>query len=295
MPTGEDLAMQEDHHHPDQKKLKSTINRELKKAHRIMGMFLDFLELIGSSYQSGRIDETRLAEFATENPRTKKKLFDALSPLVTLNGETISSERSTAAFAALVDLVERADRVSDPKQWRYNFSRLDLASISQCRYPDSEEIFQVFDPDERKILEAVHRYFLSKGYRYTFAEDGVRKWEIKYQGDRKKKGSPLFQIDYDERFYNPMRLFIKCAAVGRIAPLLKGFSESLRDDFYKRVHMCNEEKCGWCKDRKGLGPTVLTIEGEERNVCWYTRSEIDEVNDMTVLLIQEYEQLHSAL
>jgi hypothetical protein len=44
-----------------------------------------------------------------------------------------------------------------------------------------------------------------------------------------------------------------------------------------------------------LGPTVLTIGGEERNVCWYTRSEIDEVNDMTIHLIQEYEQLHSAL
>jgi hypothetical protein len=92
-----------------------------------------------------------------------------------------------------------------------------------------------------------------------------------------------------------MRLFIKCAAVGRIAPLMDGFSETLREDFFDRVHTCNEETCGWCKDRKGLGPTLLTFRGEERKVCWYTKSEIDEVNETTASLIQEYELLHSAL
>ncbi|MEW6524155.1 MAG: hypothetical protein AB1445_11430 [Bacillota bacterium] len=41
-----------------------------------------------------------------------------------------------------------------------------------------------------------------------------------YQGNRKTKATPLFEVEYSERHLDPLRAKIKCASANRLAALI---------------------------------------------------------------------------
>jgi hypothetical protein len=88
---------------------------------------------------------------------------------------------------------------------------------------------------------------------------------------------------------------IKCASTARIAELLPKQSALLQEDFQRRVNECRGDECGWCRNNKTLGPSVLEFGGEFRTVCWYTNPDIRVFDEHTVELIEQYERMHAGL
>ena len=119
--------------------------------------------------------------------------------------------------------------------------------------------------------------------------------EVKYQGRRQVKSSPLYQVEYSERFLNPLRVFIKCASNNRIAALIPHQSKALEDDFFQRAYPCQGTKCDWCKNKKNMGPSQYEYEGEVKTICWYSNPDIPELNAEAVDLIQQYALMHEEL
>jgi hypothetical protein len=118
---------------------------------------------------------------------------------------------------------------------------------------------------------------------------------VKYQGDRKIKATPLYPVDYDDRYLRPLRMQIKCVSSARLVDLMPSQSQLLQDDFSRRVNVCRADECNWCQNQKALGPSELVYNGESRTVCWYTNPDVREFDENTVELIQQYEQLHAGL
>jgi len=109
------------------------------------------------------------------------------------------------------------------------------------------------------------------------------------------KATPLFQIEYDDRHARPLRMQIKCASTQRIIELLPRQSQMLQDDFIRKANICRGDECGWCRNQKTLGPSMVEYNGEWKELCWYTFPDIHEFNEDTVELIQQYEQMHARL
>ena len=177
---------------------------------------------------------------------------------------------------------------------KFQFARCDF-SAAQSRTPAAVDLYRVFDGDEYRRVMELHGYFEGKKYKAAVEGAGHSAWVVKYQGDRKAKATPLFQIAYDDRYARPLRMLIKCASTTRIADRLPQQSPSLQEDFMQRTYACRGDECGWCRNRKSLGPTTLTLLGETRKVCWYSNPDIHEFNDETVEVIREYEQMHAGL
>ena len=144
-------------------------------------------------------------------------------------------------------------------------------------------------------MAQLHEFFLGLGYKPEFKIYGIFGWEVQYQGKRQIKASPLLRIEYSERYQNPLQLGIKCVSSNRLTPFIPQASELLQQDFARRVYRCNGDKCGWCKNRKGMGPSDFEFGGEKRTICWYVPSDFEEINDDTPRLIQEYALLHEKL
>jgi len=65
--------------------------------------------------------------------------------------------------------------------------------------------------------------------------------------------------------------------------------------FFRRTNRCSGDSCGWCKTRKGLGPSVLTYQGNQHVICWYTKPETPFEDDTAVDLVKQYEAMHGML
>ena len=102
-------------------------------------------------------------------------------------------------------------------------------------------------------------------------------------------------MEYDDRFAWPLRMQIKCASAQRIAALLPQQPMLLQDDFIWRTYACRGDECGWWRNNKALGPTVVDYHSKQRTVCWYTYPDIHEITADTVELVRQYEQLHAQL
>jgi len=69
----------------------------------------------------------------------------------------------------------------------------------------------------------------------------------------------------------------------------------VRDDFRRRLYLCRGDACGWCRNRKGLGPSVLEHEGERITACWYTNPDLDRFDDSALEILQGYVLWHREL
>jgi hypothetical protein len=169
-----------------------------------------------------------------------------------------------------------------------------LRALQSGYDPAVLDLYRIFSPSEYAHLTELHEFFTGLGYQ-TSLQVGVNNWVVKYQGNRKVKGSPLFQVEYQERFTNPLCVHIKCASANRIITLLPRHSQALQDDFFKRSLRCRAEACNWCQNRKGMGPSTLVYAGQEYPTCWYVLPDVRKLTGESVALIKEYALMHEEL
>lgn len=196
---------------------------------------------------------------------------------------------------ALQSLAAACAQVSDERAGRFYFARCDFKALKKGYTVDAMDLYRIYNPVDFKHAAQLHEFFSSLGYKTEVTIAGVEYWNVKYQGNRKIKASPLFQMDFDERKVVQRQVFVKCASSSRIVDLIPLHSQALQDDFFSRKNICNGDKCNWCEGKKGLGPSVLEYNGEQTIICWYTNPDVRELTDETVEVIKEYAYLHEEL
>jgi hypothetical protein len=298
LPLGADLFI--DENEPNPKDKKQEVKRRLDKPRGMIVAGLDFLRLAGTQ---GRLEGQALLldGYTTALKQTKvNKAFlcglGSLGLTLSVSGDTarLHSDRCPHLPNALQAFARCCAAFRDAEMGRFQFARCDERALRQAS-PDPVEVYRVFNDQDYGLVMQLHEFFIQKGYKVAFEGNGFLAWIAKYQGNRKVKATPLFEINFDDRYARPLRLQIKCASTQRIAGLLPQQSQLLRDDFSRRVNFCRGDECGWCRNSKILGPTVMEINGEPRTVCWYTNPDIHELNQETVELVREYEQMHMQL
>ena len=214
--------------------------------------------------------------------------------LVDTAGSTIlRGENFPHMMPALQSLAQSSMRCKDDNLGRVFFARCDFQAIKENFKSDPVDLFRMLRPEETAWAVEQHAFFTARGYQSQVTLNCLWQWQVKYQGKRSIKGTPLFEIDFDERLLHQMRAQIKCAAASRIAPLVEKHSIALQEDFNRRTFNCLN--CHWCDSRPHLGPVELTSAGETRKVCWYVPGDLNAFTVETSALVREYAELHEAL
>jgi hypothetical protein len=225
------------------------------------------------------------------------KALGEVGLVIAPEGETvrITSARFPAMLPALSALARACAQHQNPNVGRFNFARCDFRALDEGFIPSADDLFGVFEPAGYDRIMRLHRFFTDLGYRPMISIHDVNAWTVQYQGRSKIKGSPLMSVDYSPRYLIPLRVAIKCASTARILPLIEKQPYFLQEDFSRRVNPCNGDACGWCKDRKHLGPSVLEFDGKKRTVCWYTNPDVPELTEDAVMVIEQYARMHEEL
>ncbi len=288
-------------HEENMTQRKQELNLKLKKPHELIAKALEFLMLAGVkgtlTQHDLAITESEYAAFLGKSKPLKTMLAGMESAGLAIHlqegSASLSSDRFPKMFLALKYLAQACAANSDVKDGRFSFARCEFRALQPGYKVQVLDIFHVIQGEDYRHLEELHQFFVERGYKIEANFYNHYGWEVTYQGDRKIKASPWFEVHYEERYYNPLRLYMKCASAGRIVPVLEQQPEFLQEDFRKRVIRCGD--CGWCKNSKILGPTEYTYKGETFNICWYSFPDIYDLGPETVQLIQQYALMHEAL
>ena len=205
----------------------------------------------------------------------------------------LRSERFPRMMLALKALAQASTRCKDANLGQVFFARCDFQALKDHFKPDPVDLFRILRPEDTAWAVEQHAFFTTRGYQPQVTLNCLWQWQIKYQGKRSIKGTPLFEIDFDERLLHQMRAQIKCAAAFRIAPLVEKHSPALQEDFTRRTFKCLN--CHWCDTRPHLGPVEITLGGETRKVCWYVPGDLNEFTQESAALVKEYALLHEEL
>jgi hypothetical protein len=290
-----------DDHEENMTQRKQELNLKLKKPREVIAKALAFLMLAGDKgelqAQSLVLVEADYAGFVGR-PKTLKTLLAGMESAglmihLEAGNAVLHSERFPKMFPALQQMAQTCTRAEDAKSGRFNFARCDFQALKPGYSAPVAEIYQVFSPTDLEYVLELHQFFLERKYKTEVNLSDIYGWVVKYQGDKKIKASPLFQVEYSERFYNPLRLYVKCASTARIVPVLEQQPELLQNDFRKRIIKCGD--CGWCKNSKILGPTEYAHKDEQFKICWYTFPDVYDLGPETVQLIKQYALMHEAL
>ena len=286
-----------------EKEHKQSLARKMKKSQKVIKATLDFLMHLGvNGTLEGDVlsmPKDDIAETAFRS-RNQKQFFARMAELgmhITADDDRVAfhCEHTPEMMAALQALAKACAEHKERRAGLCNFWRCDFNAIETPDYiPPVEELYTLFRQEDQVRLLELHAYFTEHGYRPS-AEIYEATMIIKYQGDRKVKSTPLYQLDWDDRYQNPLRVEVKSASTVRLKDLIPLQSEVLQADFSKRVYPCQGDKCGWCYDKKALGPSKVSFNGETRVVCWYSYPMIYPFTDESVPLIKEYEQMHAQL
>lgn len=298
LPLVEDQSLTEDE--PDAKDKKQQVKKLLDKPRGMINAGLDFLMLIG---QQGILESQSLYvdgyEALVKQSKVSKKFLEGLEKVgmkvsPSNGGKRIENTQHPLMMPALKVFAEHCAAYRNALLGKAQFARCDLrAGIDTI--PQPMELYRAFDGEVAERVVHLHEYFTGKGYQTEVTVTSPFAWLVQYQGSRKIKASPMFQVGYDDRYARPMRMQIKCASTNRIAPLLPKQSQALQDDFMRRVFRCQGDKCGWCRNKKTLGPTMMIYRGEEVIACWYSNPDVAVLDEGMVALIKEYEQMHTRL
>ena len=197
---------------------------------------------------------------------------------------------------ALKALAEACLQHVDEKMAVYLFARCDFRALDTDYQPDVLDLLRtVVSPAEYEDVVELHHALGETAYMPILKIAGVFEWRIQCQGKRAIKATPFFEFEYDERQRRQLVMRVKCASTNRLVPLISQQPTSLQQDFYRHAHNCGGSKCGWCKTRKGMGPSALEYGGESRTICWYMQRRFAEVDDQAVNLVKHYALLHEAL
>ncbi len=283
---------------------KQEVAKKLKKPREIIDTTVSLLRDLGLH---GRLAAGALivakADYqglCKSNAKAKKTILAGLADigLEIREGEqdvTVRNARYPHMMPAWQAMAEQCAAGSDPKISFFHFARCDFRVLTPGYSPDAPDLLAYFSPPEREDLLRLHEYLLSTGHRATCRIYGIHAWDIQYQGARKIKGTPLFQIDYDERHINPLQLHLKCASTDRLLPFFAQQNPGVQADFIRRTYKCRAEACGWCKNRNNLGPSAVEYEGKTLAICWYTKPEVGNLSDETIELIRDYVSWHALL
>lgn len=300
LPVSEDIGMVVDH--AREGFTKTDLKRMLDRPRKLMDEGLAFLSAVGlfgdlAADGSLLLDPRSPAlDFLKKKPgRAWVKGLGAAGLELTDKGGIfmVTSTQHPHMLPALKALAQACAACPEPFLGPLFFARCDLRALNQDFSVDALDLYRIFPPEDYAHAVKLHAYFTGRGYQPQVILNRLFAWEVKYQGKRSVKGSPLFQVEYDERFRHQMRARIKCASAQRVAPLVPAQSQALQDDFASRVMRCGD--CHWCDSQKSLGPVVYTYQGELRKICWYVNPDIEELTDEMDALVQEYALMHEKL
>ncbi len=299
LPLTPDLWIAEDE--PNAKERKQAVLQKIKKPRTLILQGLEFLRLAGlrGHLENGKWLVPDFSELCKE-AGVSKKFLDGLAGIglaIIPSGE--AAEMTCQAFPAmpvgLSRLAQQCSQVEDERLRAFCFARCDFKVSGRAYQPAALDLYAGFDAQEAQLAAEIHRMFIGRGFQTILDANGPFAWVVKYQGDRKVKGTPFFEVQYEERYADPMRLNLKCASTNRLIDLLPLQAESLQADFVRRVYPCNGDRCNWCRNQKTLGPSVLRYGGSERVVCWYSNGDIQERDAGVLELIGLYADMHEKL
>lgn len=303
LPLNEDCYIDEDE--PNEKDKKQEVKARLKRPKDILTQGMDFLYLAG---KIGRLEGQDItlpleacAKYLQKSKSSKKFLQGlesaGLSVSIAGNQVTLHSSRFPEMMLALKTLAEHCTQYTqkDEPLGAFFFARCDFRALQKGYQPEPLDLYRMFTPTEYEYLAALHDFFIEMKYKPQCIIYDVFQWMVQYQGNKKIKGTPFYQVEYQDRYRKNLQVQVKCASTNRIASLLPQQSHALQADFFKRTYPCRGSECGWCNDKKSLGPTVIEFDGVKENKCWFTYSGIKELNDETVNLIKEYALMHERL
>jgi hypothetical protein len=286
----------------DEKDHKQAVTRPMKKVWEVIQQALTFLMQAGAQgVPFGDGLALPIGAVPMPKQRAVQKCLHGMQAVgltVKVEGESVlfSGERLADMLPALQALASACAAHSDSNMGLFNFGRCDLKAIVTMDYvPDAADLLYCFTPEEEKRLRQLHDFFLSSGHKTIVKVGGHADWLVQYQGNRRIKSTPLYQFEYDYRYRNPLRIQFKFASTNRLAPLLAQDEALLADFFQHHAYTCHGDDCGWCYNRKNLGPSTLVYQGETKVACWYTITAIKPLNDENVALIRQYAQLHEQL
>ena len=301
LPVSPDMCIQGDENDP--KQFKQDVKKHLDKPKTLIERGMDFLLLVGAAGVLN--DSTLLVDQETyarivKDCKLKKPFLRGFAEAglsISDIGEQvkINSAVYPAMFPAYKSLAGACRLYADPKLGRFHFARGDLRALDGEFTPSALELYAIFDPIDFERLSRLHSFFTDLNYKPVFQIYGIYGWEVQYQGPAKIKSSPLVRVEYAQRYKVLLQVFIKCASVNRILDLVYQQPRFLQDDFSHRVIDCNGDACGWCHDKKGLGPSAFTFDGRTRSICWYHYPGIPELNEDSLRLIQQYARMHESL
>ena len=319
MPTSPDDALNSER---EGKERKQEVTNKIKRAQELLDLTLDLLQELGRNGQvTGEalvVDEATYRSLFEAKSKTRKVILAGMGEVglaaqAATGAVTIRNARYPQMMPALKAMAERCavdgddnsgespNRFPFSKRWQPHwwgklaFARCDLKILLPDYQADPLSLLGYFAAEDRARAIELHNDMLATGHQAICRAYGPHGWVILYQGPRKIKGSPLVQINYSERYQNPMRVQIKCASADRLIPYFAEQPPAVQADFYGRVNRCGGASCGWCKDKKGLGPSTLTYSGEKLTICWYTRPDLDELTDETLEMLRGYVRWHQRL
>jgi hypothetical protein len=283
-----------------EKDKKQEMNRKLEKPRAMIAAGLEFLILAGSQGKlQGEALVVENASALIKQAKVKTAFLEGFSRAglqVSMTGDTavLASSDYPEMMPALAALAASCARFDPPNVGRFQFARCDLNAM-RGSLPQVEDLYRAFEGQDYDRAIRLHEYFVRQNYKVILTINGLTGWLAQYQGDRKVKSSPLYQVQYDDRYAWPLQMQIKPASVSRLIDLIPGQSELLQADFARRLTDCRGDECGWCKNQKTLKPVELQLNGKTRTVCWYVWPEVYRLDDATVEVIQQYEQMHALL
>lgn len=289
---------------PNEKDHKQEVTRKMKKSRDGINQILDFLMHAGKSGTLAgaalhvSLDET-LAGMKRSRNTMKFLQGMRLAGLIIIEDAQawrLENTRFPAMMSALQALARVCAAHPQANIGRLNFARCDFQALTRPDYePDVLALYRAFNETDARQLGVLHAFFTERGYHTELGMGGKFDWVVKYQGNKKVKSTPLFQVEHQERYRNPLQLQVKCASTERIAPLLPQQSETLQADFIQRAYRCRGDECGWCRNRKTLGPSIVEYQGETLTLCWYSNPTLPELTDSSAALIKEYALMHEKL
>ncbi|MBI4928344.1 MAG: hypothetical protein HY835_11300 [Anaerolineae bacterium] len=287
----------------DEKDKKSELKRKYKQIHTVIDRGLDFLMQLGVRGEA--VDDAMLVTpdaYADilQSSKVGKKFIQALMAC----GVEIQSGQAAVmvrhmGFPLMADAwAALAHACAEHKQalvGRFNFARCDFRALLGDYVPDALTLYRFFSEEEQAHLRDLHEFLLKLHYKPLITISEMPYWMVQYQGPRKIKSSPFFQVELSERYLNPLQVYVKLVSVDRLAPLMSGQPDFLQADLFTRAYKCNGDACGWCKTRPYVGPSVLEYKGQQRSVCWYSNPDLMAMDDQTTALVKQYALFHQEL
>ena len=287
------------------KEAKQDIGRKIKKTRGKMEHAIDFLYLVGQrgalTGRHLRLGAEDYASFFAKNPRVKRKLVNGMQAVGLTVAERddaimVGNTQHPDMMLALKTLAEACEQRDNMRVAKFLFARCDFRALDAGYEPAVLDMLRTATSRaEFECVMQLHLAMVEMGYVPTLDIFGVHAWRVQYQGRRAIKATPLLEFEYDDRQKHPLVTRVKCASTNRLVPLLSHQPASLQQDFFRHANNCGGAKCGWCKTRKGMGPSVLEYAGDKKTICWYMQRRFAEMNVEAVGLVKRYALFHEAL